>query len=199
MIRLVNHMDRIKILQKLSRYVVFDNRVVENIVKKEREYVYLVIYRLKKAGLIRQIEKGKYTIHNDAFLIASRIVWPSYISCWTALQYYNLTEQLPNVIDIITTRARKRRILKFGKVSIRFIKFRNNNFFGFRKVQYNGFEIFLAEKEKALLDALFLRKIPLKEFSKIIKTTRNKINIRKIRSYAKKMDKKLYMRVKDAI
>jgi len=187
------------LLKRLEKYPVFDDGTVENIIDKSRDYARLVIHRLKKADLINAIEKGKYTIYNDAFLIASRIVWPSYISNWAALQYYNLTEQFPNTIDVITTRVRKQRILKFKGSGIRFVRFKINNFFGFKKIYYSNFEVFIAEKEKALLDLLFLRKISLEDFSKIIKTKRNKINKDKIKIYAKKMGKFLYKRLKDVV
>ncbi|MCQ8898325.1 MAG: hypothetical protein NQU48_02650 [Hadesarchaea archaeon] len=63
---------------------------------------------MKREKLIREIERNKYTLHEDPLLIASSITWPSYISCWAALSHHHLTEQLRTAIHVVTTRSRKR-------------------------------------------------------------------------------------------
>ena len=91
-----------ELLEYLKRYPVFSNIALKNRLNKSDEYVGLLLHRLSKRGLIFKIEKNKYTLSKDPFLIASRIIWPSYISCWSALKYHNLTEQVPQDITIIT-------------------------------------------------------------------------------------------------
>ncbi|MBM3283938.1 hypothetical protein FJY90_06900, partial [Candidatus Gottesmanbacteria bacterium] len=58
------------------------------------------VFYLKQRNLIREIEKGKYLVlgfepHrvlSNPFFIASRIVYPSYISFRSVLHHYGLTE-----------------------------------------------------------------------------------------------------------
>ena len=105
--------NRTILLRELHKYPVFGVRIVANIINKGKDYAKLVVYRLKKAGLIFELERNRYTVHEDALLVASHVVWPSYLSGWTAIRYYNLTEQIPWKITVITTRSRKKREIKF--------------------------------------------------------------------------------------
>ena len=173
------------LLAALKRYPVFTVRDIANVLNKQRDYAYTVAYRLKKAGAIHEIEKGKYTLEEDSFLIASWITWPSYISSWAALNYHKLTEQLPFIIHVITTRKRKNKIVIYGNSRITFIKIKKNAFFGFERVIYQNKEIFIAEKEKALVDAIATKKMSLGEAVDIIKNNVRKINKTKLFSYAK--------------
>jgi len=183
-------MKKIELLKKLAEYVTFSNKTVREITKKDSDYAKLLIYRLKKEGLIFAIEKNKYTLHKDAFIIASKIVWPSYLSCWTALRYYNLTEQLPQDIFVITTRARKRNVLNFENTKIILIKVKPKYFFGFKKEYYDGFTIFIAEPEKALIDSALFKKISFSEIISIVKERKNALNIKKLVCYLLKIKNK---------
>jgi predicted transcriptional regulator of viral defense system len=175
------------LLVKLQDYTVFSAADIEKITGKNRQYVYLHMQRLKTAGLIFEIEKGKYSIQTDPFLVASRIVWPSYISGWAASQFYQLTEQLPNVIEVMTTRSRKNRQITFRGVGIEFSRLKKSNFFGYDKIRYKKHSIFIADKEKTLLDILFLGHISPSEFSEVVKSNHKRLSIRKLFSYARKM------------
>jgi predicted transcriptional regulator of viral defense system len=174
-----------RLIAALKRYPVFTVRDIANILDKPREYAYLVAYRLKKAGVITEIEKGKYTFEDDPFVVASWIVWPSYISGWAALNFYKLTEQLPFTIHVITTKKRERKIISYGDTRIEFVKIKRSAFFGFDRIVYQGREIFIAEKEKAIIDALATKKMSLKEAIELIKHNRRKINRSKLLSYAR--------------
>lgn len=179
----------------LQKYPVFTVRDLASLLNKKNNYVYLQAYRWKKEGLIYEIEKGKYTVEEDPFMISSWIVWPSCISGWAALHYYHLTEQLPFTIQVITTRRRKRKVLNYGNARIEFTTVRASFFFGFQRVIYHQHEIFIAEKEKALIDALAYRKMSLAEGIEIIKNNKRKINNRRLFSYARQI-KGLYPKLK---
>jgi len=175
-----------KELEALKPYPVFTAKDLADTLNKSIDYAYLVAHRLKKAGVLHEIEKGKYTLEPDSFLVASWIVWPSYISCWAALNYHKLTEQLPFTIHVITTRKRKKKIVSYGNARIEFIKIKKTAFTGFQRTTYQGREIFLAEKEKAIVDALATRKMSLTEAVDVIKNNKRKINMRRLLLHAKK-------------
>lgn len=115
---------------------------------------YTTISRLKKKGWIDEIEKGKYLLkgivaeHVDPFELATRMVWPSYISFWSALNFYKLTEQVPFTIFVVTTKHKRQ--MKLSSMRLRFVSLSPKRFFGYRRVG----KITIAEVEKALLDSL---------------------------------------------
>ncbi len=183
-------MKKIQLLKKLEKYAVFNNKIVREICGKDRDYTKLLIYRLKKENLIFAIEKNKYTLHGDALIVSSKIIWPSYLSCWTALNYHNLTEQLSKDIFVITTRTRKRSILNFENSRIILIKVKPKYFFGFKKESYNNFTIFIAEPEKALIDSVLFKKISFSEIYSIIKERKSEIDMEKFVYYLLKIKNK---------
>ena len=174
-----------QLLAALKRYPVFTVRDIAGVLGKKMNYAYLVAHRLKKAKAIYEIEKGKYSLEEDPFLVASWVVWPSYLSCWAALNYYKLTEQLPFTLQVVTTRKRKRKVISFANAKIEFIRVKKPAFFGFRRVLYRDKEIFVAEKEKALVDALATRKMTLGEALEIIRSNGRKLNKNKVFAHAR--------------
>ncbi len=177
-------MNRLEMLKKLERYVIFNLDTVKNIIQKDEPYTKLLLYRLKKSGLIFQIERNKYTIHKNAFLIASHIIWPSYISLWSALRYYNLTEQIPHSFWVVSPAKRGKRAVRHLDTEIIFVSCKPKYFFGFKKINYNGFEIFIAEPEKAIIDGLLLKRISSSETYSIIKNNLKNIRTKKLVDFA---------------
>ncbi|MEK6863716.1 MAG: hypothetical protein AABX27_00310 [Nanoarchaeota archaeon] len=175
--------NRIQLLKELEKYPVFTSKTIADITGKGKQYANLILFRLKKTGEITMLERDKYTKHNDPMIIATHMSWPSYISGWAALQYHHLTEQLPFCVEVITTRARKRRNLEFSFGRIRFIKTSSKNMSGYKKEQYQGFEIFMAEKEKAIADCYAFNLVSESELREIIKRHRNELDVKLIRKY----------------
>jgi predicted transcriptional regulator of viral defense system len=183
-------MKKISLLKEVENYPIFNNKIIRELTKKGNNYAKLLIHRLKKEGLISEIEKNKYTVHEDPLIIASHIIWPSYLSCWTSLRYFNLTEQLPRNVFVITTRAKKEKEIIFKKTKIIFIKTKPKYFFGFKKERYNNFDIFIAEPEKAIIDSVLFKKISFSEIIDIIKTHRKEFNYKLFKDYLIKIKNK---------
>lgn len=173
-----------RLKKALKEYPVFTVKDLASLLNKKNDYAYLQAYRWKKEKIIHKIEKGKYTMEEDPFIISSWIVWPSYISGWAALHYHHLTEQLPFTIQIITTRKRKRRVLRYGNANLEFTQVSPSFLNGFKKIIYQQKEIFIAEKEKAVIDALATKRMSLTEGMEIIKSNKRKLNLRKLFAYA---------------
>jgi len=183
-------MEKILLVRQLEKYPVFNLKKIGEITGKTKGYAKLLVYRLKKKGIITEIEKNKFTTNNDPMVIASNMIWPSYISCWSALRYYNLTEQLPQDIFVITTKTRKKRIVKFNNIKIIFIRVKPKYFFGYIKERYNNFDIFIAEKEKALIDSALFKKISFSEICNIIKNNLDILDTRLFLDYLIKIKNK---------
>src|SRR3989344_3790989 len=120
-------------------------------------------YRLEKKGWLERIEKGKYMVIpfqakegwlEHTFILASNLIKRYYISYRTALAHYGLTEQIPIYVYIATTERKGKLEYKLQNYIFRFIRINKNKFFGFKKELINNKEIFIAEKEKAIIDCL---------------------------------------------
>jgi predicted transcriptional regulator of viral defense system len=181
-------MKKLELLRELAKLPVFSNKTVRDLIGKSSQYTRLVVYRMKREKLIKQIEKNKYTLYEDPLLVASNISWPSYISCWAALSHHHLTEQLPTAIHVVTTRSRKRRELEFENARIIFIKTSPSRFFGFEKVPMGGLEIFMAEPEKALIDSALFHRVSFSEISEMVEKNLQSIDTEKLLNYLIRVD-----------
>ncbi len=178
----------IELLEYLKNYPIFNSSKVRDKTGKSSEYTNLLIHRLVKRGLVHRIEKGKYTVFKDAFLIASRIAWPSYISCWSALKYHNLTEQVPHDLTVVTTADKK--AITFNNVKMRFCNLKPKFFFGYEKARYAGFEIFVADAEKSVIDSALLGEVSFSELKEIISNNIGEVRVSKFIRYLKKVGNK---------
>lgn len=178
-------MKTINLLKKLEYFPLFTENDVAKIINKGPKYVRTLLYRLNKKKLIQRIEKGKYTVHNDPLILASHIVIPSYLSLWTALRYYNMTQQQPTSFFVVSKIKRK----NIKKRNIIFMS--TKHLFGYKKERYSDFDIFIACPEKTIIDSL-LFKIPLEDIYIALENT--DINFDRLSEYAKKTKNKSLMK-----
>jgi len=157
-------MKKIQLLKKLDPYPLFTTNDISKITKKTPEYVRLLLHRLLKEQHIQRIEKGKYTTHENPIIYASHITTPSYLSLWTSLRYYNLTTQIPLETTVMTAKNKKQ--IKVGEETITFTK--TKHMWGYDKTNYNGLEIFVADKEKTVIDGLATMKLPADEINNAV-------------------------------
>lgn len=181
----MKNIEIIKLLENTQK-TVFGVNDISKIIKKPREYSSLVLHRLKKKGFLVEIENNKYFLkETNPYVVFSNLVYPSYISFLTALNHYNLTTQIPKQIHIVCLKSKKE--IKFDNYLLKFIKFKTNRFFGYKREKtVRGF-IFVAEIEKAIIDSLFLPKYcPIDETFSAINQIES-MNIEKLINYALKM------------
>lgn len=179
-----------QILNELEQKPVFTARLFSLMIRRKSAYANLVLYRLKKANRVTEVEKGIYTVKNDAFIIASSIAWPSYISLWSALRFHNLTEQVPHSVQVITTKRRRNMRLKISNSEIIFNRTKPKYFFGYNKINYRGSEIFIADPEKTIIDCLLLKKVSVAEIYDILLKNKKIIHSKELMKYALKTGNK---------
>lgn len=118
--------------------------------------------RWKKAGRIYQLRRGLYClappfqkINPHPFLIANRLIPPSYVSLHSALAYYGtIPEHVPVTTSITTSRPANWET-PLGIFDFRHIKV--DFFYGYRLVDLGEKQhAFIASPEKALLDLIYL-------------------------------------------
>lgn len=126
----------------------------------DKKYLKVKLHRLVEKNKLKRIEKGKYTVHQDPVIYASHIETPSFLSLWTALRYYNLTTQQPTKIQVVTSRSKK---------DLENIEFHSTKkIFGYKKKMYKGFPVFIADKERLLIDCLRYRTVPVDELQELL-------------------------------
>lgn len=156
------------------------------------------ISRWKKQGLIVMLRRGLYALSRDERttkiskeLIAASLCRPSYISLETALSRYKMIPERVAPVTSVTTRKTQTFQNEEGLFSYRHLK--QDAYFGFRLMRdESGFPYFMAEPEKALLDYLYLNlgsiKVGDTDYFRVSLRLQNRsaLNMRKIKSYAKR-------------
>jgi len=175
---------------KLADYIKSTPVISVNTIKKflgcNSKYASLAINRLRKRKLLKKITRNKYTTLDNIYVIATNIYNPSYLSFWSASQYFGITEQIVNTIQIASTSRRKN--IFFEDYNIKFIHTPKNYFFGFNKIQTEKGAIFVVEKEKLILDAL-LNMNEMGNFDEIIRLIINvEIDKEKLIRYIKRIN-----------
>jgi len=111
---------------------------------------------LVKNGQLFSIEKGLYSVRNfrNPYVIANALLGESTIAYWSALNLHGLTEQIPNVIYVQSTKRKQDR--KIFNVRYKFIQVKPEKICGIMKMGY-GNELFkITDMEKTLLDCFDL-------------------------------------------
>jgi predicted transcriptional regulator of viral defense system len=139
-------------------------------------YSKVYLNRLTNKGSIIRIGRGLYTFHRDPLIYATHIVYPSYISFLYAMQLHGLTTQQPKLVEVLS----RRRADHPGVELVR-----SKYVWGYRKVLYSGFEIFLAEKEKLAIDGIVHERLTLDDIGDVLK----ECDIRILNEYALKLDR----------
>ncbi|MBS3121287.1 type IV toxin-antitoxin system AbiEi family antitoxin domain-containing protein [Candidatus Woesearchaeota archaeon] len=177
---------------------IFNVDDVAAILHEKRSSIIKLLHDLTKKRWLFRISKGIYLIlpleagampkfTEHEFILASRLISPYYISYWSALNYYGLTEQVSKTIFIATL---KRKLEKeIMGLKFRFITLNKNKFFGFKAMQLNNHIIKIAEVEKAIIDCLDLPRNcgGIVEVIKAIDEAKKEIDFNKLIAYAKKM------------
>lgn len=180
-------MKAIEILDALrnSDKPVFTSNDISKLTGKDKEQTKTLLYRLTHRKLVKSIERGKYYLDAHPFAAASNILFPSYISFLTALNYYDITTQISQIIFVVTLKSK--RGINFENYNVDFIKMSSKRFFGYKREKFHGKFLFIGELEKVILDSLYLPKYcPVTETFGAIKSKIADLN--KLISYAIEMD-----------
>jgi predicted transcriptional regulator of viral defense system len=136
---------------------------------------YKDIFNLKNGLYVSTefFEKNKSDI-SYSFYLANIIRTPSYISSWTALQYYNLVTEVIHSITSITLKVTRKYQMKAGNFTYQSIK---KDFFSDFYLVKDKFDFYIASPSKALFDLLYFRTyqfrgLDLDGIKKIIKELR---------------------------
>ena len=146
-------------IQKLRNKLYFTVEDVAEILKIRRGSAMVLCSRYAKGGIFIRLKNNFYVLEEgwerlskDEFMeIANYLQVPSYISCMSALSAYEVTTQVQRNFYESVSLKRSRRFEVKGAI-FNFFKIKKELYFDFLK---QG-SFFIASKEKALVDALYL-------------------------------------------
>lgn len=177
--------DSITLLGRLQRYPVFDVRTLASEAGLTPPSARLRALRLERKGLVHRVARNTYSIHRDPLVLASRMTWPSYISLWYALSHHGMTLQVPQTIEVLTTRQLFRKQVEVQGVRIIFSKIASKYMFGYGKSLIDDIEVFIATPEKALLDGLLLKRIPASELFEMMANLGDALDVPRMVEYVR--------------
>lgn len=152
---------------------------------RSQGYARVMAERLVSRGAIRRAARGVYYTNKATLLeVASNILSPSYVSLSSAFSYYGFIAQSLVVADVIT--PKRHSDATFESARIHFITLKKERVFGFYRDNAN---IFVAEPEKAFIDALYTGAPQYgyveEAFEKAVNS--NKLDEKKFLEYAERM------------
>lgn len=123
-----------------------------------------VLSRLEDKGWLHRLERGVYMIipleagparewSESALVIAPYLIQPAAIAYWSALHYWNMTEQVPRTVFVQSTRRKHRRQIEILGIPFRFVTLPESRFFGVVHRTIDGKSAYVTDREKTLLDA----------------------------------------------
>lgn len=120
-----------------------------------------------KTGAFKRVKRGAYCLASEPptkFEVANYLYQPSYLSFETAMSYYSLIPE--TVYTIISATTKLQKTYQFEEQAYQYIQIKKNFFFGYSPIKIRDKTVLIADKEKALLDYLYLaslKKQPINE------------------------------------
>ncbi len=162
--------------------------------------VYGVLEGLKKKKRIKQIRGGLYLLApaksgieaewtEHIFTILPSLLKTSYyVGFWSALSYWGMTEQIPEVTYVVVTRQRRK--LQFDGRVVQFITYPETRFFGYEKGTLGNTEFNISDREKTIVDSLAHPEYVggISEAAKAIWMNRDEIKIAQLIDYSQRMN-----------
>ncbi|MCK6479411.1 MAG: hypothetical protein L6R43_04465 [Planctomycetes bacterium] len=138
-------------------------------------YLPVLLHRLQVAGMLRRLQRGTYALASGIpgfpeahpFAIGMALVRPSAVSGWSALHHHGLTEQIPRVVTLTTTRRVATPSMR-GAVkeapsrwtvagqTFEIVTVVPDHFFGDEEVWVGEAKVRILDRERALLDCFAL-------------------------------------------
>lgn len=161
--------------------------------KEKGNTVKQCLTRFKKQEKIYSLRRGVYELANpysglilpDIYL-ANKIYAPSYVSLETALSIYGLIPEVAMAVTSITVRPTRKYKNTHGLFIYRSVQ--PKAFCGYRIEKHNGFDVQIAEPEKALIDYIYFKTLKGKKLDmseeRFDRKKLSRLNKMKLKQYA---------------
>ncbi len=120
--------------------------------------------RLQRGGWLKRIERGLYMLvplsagpdrvwTENALAIGTRLIEPSAIAYWSALRFWNFTEQVPHTVFVQSPRRKLQSKLVLAGVQYQIVTIGAPRFFGLVRRAVDGQPIQVTDRAKSVVDA----------------------------------------------
>jgi len=124
-----------------------------------------VLSRLARKGWLQRLRRGAYVVvplgaGTDtpavaaAWPIAAELFGPCFISGWSAAEHWGLTDQIFNVVALVTTRPQRARDQHHGGIRFRVRTLPPEKLFGTTAVWFGSARVQVADPHRTLIDIL---------------------------------------------
>lgn len=131
----------------------------------DRRQAARLLQQLARQGWVSRLQRGLYvnvpleatdagTWSADPWAIASKLFAPGYIGGWTALNHWDLTDQIFSTTVFITSQMVPRRRRSVGQVRMELRHRPESALFGTRQVWREGGSVPISDRERTLVDCL---------------------------------------------
>ena len=133
----------------------------------EDSYIPQLLHTLKKRGMIRPLIRGLFALSNNIlagpplheYKIAMRLSQPGAICCWSAMAFYQLTDQVVNKVFILAPRGETKtnspyRSYTIDRTVYSLIKTKPELYFGVQQQGLGEISFWVTDLERTLLDGL---------------------------------------------
>jgi len=138
---------------------------VLNLFDLSRQKANLILSRLSNKGWLRRLRRGVYVlvplsstssqpVIENPLTVAMKLFKPCYISGWTAAEYWDLTEQIHNVVVVYSSTPQRKAMQEIGGVKYRVRRVPEETIFGTVRVWYGNVPVQMASPERMIIDIL---------------------------------------------
>lgn len=187
---IMKQIDALKILES-SHKRLFRLCDLKKVLHLSDNSIYVQLNRLTKAGVLTRIRKDVYCLQSkkiDDFEIANYLGNPSYVSLESALAYYGIILQVPQIILSITPRRANHITIENKEFAYSHIDRRY--YFGYERNE----NFLIATREKAIIDVIFFA-----TFGKAVinfdEWTLREVNMKNLNHYASKIKNPLFQKL----
>lgn len=154
------------------------------------------LHRLTLKGRVQRIKRGYYILvparagyqtswAEHVFSFIDRVLEEYYVGYWTALNYWQMTEQIPRTI-FVATRKRRRDFAYDNVVPIHFVAVSPHKFFGWTAERIGSVEFRISDREKTIVDSLDQLQYA-GGVSEVVKGLRTSLDWEKMATYAERL------------
>lgn len=114
------------------------------------------LYRVKR-GVYTPVPLGystKELVLEEPYLIADSIYGPGYIGGFSAIKYWDLTDQIIETVYYFSTKQVKERSARLGSVNFKIKTIKNNRIFGVKPIWYGSNKVRVSDPTKTIIDIL---------------------------------------------
>lgn len=119
------------------------------------------LHRLEKKGWLQRLDKGVYLLipleagperswTESPLVVAPYLIQPSAVAYWSALHYWQMTEQIPRVTFVQS--PKRKQPVEIQGVRFQFVNIKEEHFFGVSERKINEEKFKVTDPEKTLID-----------------------------------------------